>query len=107
MLILLPRLRKPTLILGIIFHLGTGLLLQIGAFPLYMICLYLPLAPWERWLPCESEKASLAESAKQDQPAWRLQSAAPNSEACTPSTTTSSCLARSPRFLPAADGLEK
>ncbi len=43
LLVMLPVTRKPALILGILFHLGTGILLQIGAFPLYMICLYLPL----------------------------------------------------------------
>jgi hypothetical protein len=44
-----PRLRTPTLLLGVGFHVGTGALLQLGPFPLYMLCLYLPLIPWERW----------------------------------------------------------
>ena len=48
---------RPALILGILFHLGTGVLLQIGAFPLYMICLYLPLAPWERWVGRKAAQA--------------------------------------------------
>jgi hypothetical protein len=38
----------PLLIFGAVFHLGTGLLLQLGPFPFYMICLYLPFFPWER-----------------------------------------------------------
>jgi hypothetical protein len=57
LLVLLPVTRKPTLILGILFHLGTGLLLQLGPFPFYMICLYLPLAPWEKWLEPAAKKA--------------------------------------------------
>ena len=50
MLLMLPRWRPAVLCLGISFHLGTATLLQLGPFPFYMICLYLPLAPWERWL---------------------------------------------------------
>jgi hypothetical protein len=40
-----------TLGLGVLFHLGTGLVLKLGPFPLYMLCFYLPLLPWERWFP--------------------------------------------------------
>jgi hypothetical protein len=43
------RTRYVTLGLGVLFHLGTGLALKLGPFPLYMLCLYLPLIPWERW----------------------------------------------------------
>jgi hypothetical protein len=32
---------------GIAFHLGIGLSLELGGFPFYMLCLYLPLVPWE------------------------------------------------------------
>jgi hypothetical protein len=49
LLMALRPLRKPTLVLGVLFHIGTGLALRIGPFPLYMLCLYLPLVPWERW----------------------------------------------------------
>ena len=49
LLILIPALRKPTLWLGVAFHLGTALLLQLGMFPFYMLCLYLPLIAWEKW----------------------------------------------------------
>ena len=48
-LMLFPRLRATTLWLGVAFHLGTALLLQLGMFPAYMLCLYLPLVPWERF----------------------------------------------------------
>jgi hypothetical protein len=49
LLVLMPRTRTAALLLGVAFHVGTGLALQLGPFPLYMLCLYLPLAPWERW----------------------------------------------------------
>jgi hypothetical protein len=49
-LVFLGATRKPTLWLGVLFHVGTGLLFRIGAFPLYMLCFYLPLVPWERYL---------------------------------------------------------
>jgi hypothetical protein len=45
-LVLSPITRWPLLALGVLFHLGTGMLLQLGPFPFYMICLYLPLLPW-------------------------------------------------------------
>lgn len=41
--------RKLTFWIGVLFHLGSGLLLRLGMFPLYMLCLYVPLLPWERW----------------------------------------------------------
>jgi hypothetical protein len=47
LLVLIPKLRAPTLWIGVLFHIGTGALFTIGPFPLYMLCLYLPFAPWE------------------------------------------------------------
>jgi hypothetical protein len=41
--------RTVTLWLGVLFHIGTAFQFQIGAFPLYMLCFYLPLVPWERY----------------------------------------------------------
>lgn len=41
--------RKPALWLGALFHLGILITMELGAFQLYMLCLYLPLVPWERW----------------------------------------------------------
>jgi len=41
----MPALRLPVLGLGVAFHLGTGLTMRLGPFPLYMLCLYLPLIP--------------------------------------------------------------
>jgi hypothetical protein len=43
--------RTAALLLGIAFHIGIGLTMELGMFCLYMLCFYLPLAPWERWLP--------------------------------------------------------
>ncbi len=48
LLVLMPMTRVPALLMGVGFHLGIGLFIELGAFPLYMICLYLPLLPWER-----------------------------------------------------------
>lgn len=35
-------------LLGVGFHLGTGILLKLGMFPIYALCCYVPLLPWER-----------------------------------------------------------
>jgi hypothetical protein len=62
-LVLMPCTRTGTLVLGIMFHLGTAAMLLLGPFPFYMICLYLPLAPWERWLaPSSSREDTLERS---------------------------------------------
>jgi hypothetical protein len=49
-LVMMPSTRKLILWLGIAFHIGTGIFLPLGPFPLYMLCLYLPLVPWECYL---------------------------------------------------------
>lgn len=49
-LVFLPITRKPALWLGVLFHLGTVLFFRIGPFPLYMLCFYLPLLQWERYV---------------------------------------------------------
>jgi uncharacterized membrane protein YphA (DoxX/SURF4 family) len=49
LLILIPLLRPSILWIGVAFHLGT-MFLQLGPFPLYMLCLYLPLIPWEKYV---------------------------------------------------------
>lgn len=54
LLILIPKLRAPTLWLGVLFHLGTAVLLPLGLFPIYMLCLYLPLVPWEEMPLCRA-----------------------------------------------------
>jgi hypothetical protein len=41
--------RVPTLILGVLFHLGTLFTLEVGPFALYSIVCYAGFVPWERW----------------------------------------------------------
>jgi hypothetical protein len=50
LLVLIPKLRVPTLVLGVLFHIVSGIQLELGMFPLYALCFYLPLVPWERWI---------------------------------------------------------
>jgi hypothetical protein len=51
----LKRTRAVTLLLGVLFHLGTLLTLDVGNFALYAIAFYMPFAPWERlWKKAES-----------------------------------------------------
>jgi hypothetical protein len=44
---------RPTRLLalgmGVAFHIGIGLSMEIGCFPWYMLCFYLPMVPWEKW----------------------------------------------------------
>jgi hypothetical protein len=37
------------LLFGFSFHVGIAVGMEIGGFPWYMMCMYLPLIPWERW----------------------------------------------------------
>jgi hypothetical protein len=50
LLVFLAWTRTATLWLGVLFHLGTAFLFQLGPFPFYMLCFYLPLVPWERYM---------------------------------------------------------
>lgn len=47
-LVAVQRTRAVTLILGVIFHFGTLVTLEVGAFALYSIACYTAFAPWER-----------------------------------------------------------
>jgi hypothetical protein len=47
-LVWLPLTRTAALWMGVLFHIGSGAALRLGPFPLYMLCFYLPLVPWER-----------------------------------------------------------
>jgi hypothetical protein len=40
--------REIFLVFGALFHLGIWVSMEIGGFAPYMLCLYLPLLPWER-----------------------------------------------------------
>jgi Vitamin K-dependent gamma-carboxylase len=44
----LPWTRKAAFLIGVAFHLGIGLSMELGPFVPYALCLYLPLVPWER-----------------------------------------------------------
>ncbi|MCI0354057.1 MAG: HTTM domain-containing protein, partial [Acidobacteria bacterium] len=49
LLVLRPRSRAMALWLGVVFHVGILVSMELGAFPLYMMCMYLAEAPWERF----------------------------------------------------------
>ncbi len=61
MLVYIPSTRVISLWLGVSFHLGIAATMDLGMFPFYMMTLYLPLVPWERWAdrPRESVKSSV------------------------------------------------
>jgi hypothetical protein len=48
LLVLLPMTRVPALVMGVLFHVGLALTVELGPFQFYALCLYLPLLPWER-----------------------------------------------------------
>lgn len=41
--------RTTALVFGALFHLGSGVSMNLGMFPLYAFCLYLPELPWAAW----------------------------------------------------------
>ena len=41
--------RELTLAFGVMFHLGIAVTMELGGFPFYLMALYLPFLPWERW----------------------------------------------------------
>lgn len=41
--------RIPALVAGVLFHVGIWATLELGFFCGYMLCMYLPLVPWERF----------------------------------------------------------
>jgi hypothetical protein len=40
--------RRVALLFGVLFHLGILATMELGCFVPYALCMYLPLAPWER-----------------------------------------------------------
>jgi uncharacterized membrane protein YphA (DoxX/SURF4 family) len=54
LLVLIPLTRAATLWIGVLFHVGTLAHLEVGLFPVYALCYYVPLVPWERWRPVTS-----------------------------------------------------
>jgi hypothetical protein len=53
-----PRTRVVALWLGVAFHVGTGLQLELGMFGLHALCLYLPLVPWDRYADARRRAAA-------------------------------------------------
>ena len=47
-MVLWRRTRLAALLMGVAFHVGIGLTMELGVFAPYMLCLYVPLLPWER-----------------------------------------------------------
>jgi hypothetical protein len=47
-LVLYRPTRTVTLLFGVAMHVAIGLSMELGLFAPYMLCMYLPLAPWER-----------------------------------------------------------
>ncbi len=50
LLVLTKWTRRLALIAGVAFHLGILATMELGGFVPYMLCLYLPLLPWDDWL---------------------------------------------------------
>jgi uncharacterized membrane protein YphA (DoxX/SURF4 family) len=48
LLVWMPLTRKATLWIGALFHIGTLIHLEVGLFPLYALCYYVPLIAWEK-----------------------------------------------------------
>ncbi len=53
-LMLFQRTRAPALTCGVLFHLGIFASMELGGFVPYILCLYVPLLPWDRWLGGET-----------------------------------------------------
>jgi hypothetical protein len=53
-LVALPTTRAATLWVGVFFHVGTLIHLEVGLFPMYALCYYMPFVPWERLRPATS-----------------------------------------------------
>jgi hypothetical protein len=47
-LVLYPFTRKVALWLGVLFHIGTAVTLEVSLFPWWCCSLYVPFLPWER-----------------------------------------------------------
>src|SRR5262249_34355883 len=58
-LLVLVRWTRPiALLFGVAFHLGIFATLELGGFGPYMLVLYLPLLPWDRWLEKRARQAA-------------------------------------------------
>jgi Vitamin K-dependent gamma-carboxylase len=59
LLVLFKWSRRFALILGVMFHVGIGVTMELGGFVPYALCLYLPLFPWE-WFRRDDSKQPVA-----------------------------------------------
>jgi hypothetical protein len=48
--VVIPGVRIVALWFGVLFHVGIWASMELGAFSAYLLCFYLPLVPWERWV---------------------------------------------------------
>jgi uncharacterized membrane protein YphA (DoxX/SURF4 family) len=58
-LVLFRATRWLALLIGVAFHLGILATLELGGFVPYVLCLYLPLLPWEKWLQFPIQKPTM------------------------------------------------
>jgi hypothetical protein len=63
-LVLWRRSRVVALAFGAAFHVGILASLELGGFAPYMLCLYLPLLPWERWASGDREQGRALDGEK-------------------------------------------
>jgi hypothetical protein len=49
LLVFMPATRTAALVFGVLVHLGIGFGIELAMFAPIMLCLYLPLVPWERF----------------------------------------------------------
>jgi hypothetical protein len=59
-LVLFRRTRLLALAIGVAFHLGILATMELGGFVPYVLCLYLPLLPWENIARRQGERGALA-----------------------------------------------
>ncbi len=59
LLVLFRSTRPAALAIGVAFHLGIFLTMELGGFAPYVLCLYVPLVPWEMISRWRSERGVL------------------------------------------------
>jgi hypothetical protein len=60
--------REIVLAFGASFHVGIMLTMEIGAFAPYMLCLYMPLLPWEKFCRKKPDEVPLVEPVDEAEP---------------------------------------
>jgi hypothetical protein len=59
LLVVVKWTRLPALLFGVAFHLTILATMELGGFGPYMLALYLPLLPWDRWLAGDEGQRSI------------------------------------------------